>query len=163
MTDFRSLLEALAKSEVEFILVGGVAATIHGSARLTADLDIVYRRSADNIGRLVRALRDHRPYLRGAPPGLAFRLDEAPVSAGLDFPLTTELGDIDLMGEITGGGSYEALQAHTVEVTLFNLAIRCIDLPTLIRVKRAAGRPRDLEVVAELELILAEIGRKSPD
>jgi hypothetical protein len=70
VTDFPGLLQALAGEGVEFILVGGAAATAHGSARLTLDVDIVYRRSADNLERVVRALAPHVPYLRGAPPGL---------------------------------------------------------------------------------------------
>lgn len=156
MTNFRTLLELLVKGDVELILVGGVAATVHGSSRLTQDIDFVYRRSAENIRRLVRALRNHDPYLRGAPPGLPFRFDEPTVAAGLNFTLSTSVGDLDLLGEITGGGSYEALLEHTIEVTLFGLTLCCLDLPTLIRVKRAAGRPRDLEAVAELERIRDE-------
>jgi predicted nucleotidyltransferase len=156
MTDFAGLLGALVSARVEFILVGGVAATIHGSARLTRDVDIVYRRTPDNIRRLVGALSGLAPYLRGAPPGLPFRLDEAAVTRGLNFTLTTRLGDIDLFGEIAGGGAFEDLERHTLEVTVFGQSCRCLDLRTLIRVKRAAGRPRDLEAVAELERILEE-------
>ena len=73
MIDFETALGVLSRAGVEFIVVGGTAATIHGSARLTRDLDIVYRRTPDNYGRLVAALAPHRPYLRGAPPGLPFR------------------------------------------------------------------------------------------
>lgn len=70
MTDFRVLLESLTTAGVEFILVGGVAATVHGSARLTQDIDIVYSRRVENLGRLVLALGKLDPYLRGAPEGL---------------------------------------------------------------------------------------------
>lgn len=116
MTDFRALIEALCGSEVRFVLVGGVAATLHGSARLTQDVDVVYARDAGNLGRLARALAPLKPYLRGAPAGLPFRLDEQTLAAGLNFTLTTSAGDIDLLGEIAGAGSYEALIPHTVEV-----------------------------------------------
>ncbi|PYO55521.1 MAG: hypothetical protein DMD83_19215, partial [Candidatus Rokuibacteriota bacterium] len=75
VTDFRGLLRALSDAGVECILVGGVAATAHGSSRLTLDLDLVYRRSPENIERLVAALAPLHPYLRGAPPGLPFRWD----------------------------------------------------------------------------------------
>ncbi|HET9530219.1 MAG TPA: nucleotidyltransferase, partial [Blastocatellia bacterium] len=70
MTDFRALISLLANSSVEFIIVGGAAATAHGSARLTDDLDIVYRRTPENVTRLVDALAQFDPYPRGAPPGL---------------------------------------------------------------------------------------------
>jgi len=69
-TDFAGLLKRLLTSKVEFILVGGLAANVHGSARATFDVDVVYRRTPENLDRLVRALAPVQPYLRGAPPGL---------------------------------------------------------------------------------------------
>jgi predicted nucleotidyltransferase len=156
MTDYRGLLETLQKGGVDFILVGGLAATVHGSARLTQDVDVVYSRAPQNLARLVAALGPIQPYLRGAPPDLPFRWDDETLAKGLNFTLSTTLGDLDLLGEIAGGGTLEDLNDHAVEVQLFGLEIRCLDLPTLIRVKRAAGRPQDLEVVAELEALLEE-------
>ncbi|MHC5051023.1 MAG: hypothetical protein ACYTGK_10495 [Planctomycetota bacterium] len=156
MTDYRGLLETLQKGGVDFILVGGLAATVHGSARLTQDVDVVYSRAPQNLARLVAALGPIQPYLRGAPPDLPFRWDDETLAKGLNFTLSTTLGDLDLLGEIAGGGTFEDLNDHAVEVQLFGLEIRCLDLPTLIRVKRAAGRPQDLEVVAELEALLEE-------
>ena len=156
MTDFEALLRVLTEAGVEFIIVGGVAAAAHGSSRLTQDLDVVYSRRDANLRRLAEALVEHSPYLRGAPDGLPFRWDFETIRRGLNFTLTTELGDIDLLGEITGGGDYEALQPHTVRMELFGLGVSCLDLDWLIRVKRAAGRPRDLEVLAELEVIREE-------
>ncbi len=132
----------------------GGAATAHGSARLTQDLDVVYRRTADNIGRLAAALAPQAPYLRGAPGGLPFRLDADTIHRGLNFTLSTKLGDLDLLGEITGGGNYDDLLPDTVELALFGAKCRCLSLRRLIEVKRAAGRPRDLEAVAELEALL---------
>ena len=138
------------------MIVGGLAAAIHGSARLTQDVDFVYSRAPDNIERLVVALRPYSPYLRGAPPGLPFTWNEATVERGLNFTLTTTIGDIDLLGEITGGGDYEALLPHSLEVDIFGCRCRCLDLPALIRTKRAAGRPRDLDALAELEALLEQ-------
>ena len=158
MTDFRALLEALARAGVRFILVRGAAATAHGSARLTQDLDVVYDRSPENLRRLVTALASLDPYLRGAPPGLPFAWDEATLRHGLNFTLTTKLGDLDLLGEIVGGGGYAELIPHTVELQLFGSATSVLDLDKLIDVKRAAGRPKDLEAIAELEIIRAEQG-----
>jgi predicted nucleotidyltransferase len=160
MTDFTSLVHALADAGVEFILVGGVAATVHGSSRLTRDVDVVYARTPENIERVVRALAPHRPYLRGAPPGLPFSWDARTIVRGLNFTLTTTLGAIDLLGEITGGGGYRRLLAHSESVRIFDRDVLCLDLPTLIQVKRAAGRPSDLEAVAELEVIAEERARR---
>jgi hypothetical protein len=159
-TDFEGLLGALVGGGVEFIVIGGVASKAHGSARLTVDLDVVYARSADNLRRLASALAPLEPYLRGAPPGLPFRLDPATVRRGLNFTLRTTRGDLDLLGEIAGGGSYEALLPHSRELEMFGLPCRCLDLDKLIEVKRAAGRPKDLEAIAELEAIREERRRR---
>lgn len=155
-TDFHGLLHALAASNVEFIIVGGAAATAHGSARLTEDLDVVYRRTPENIERLAAALSPYDPYLRGAPPGLPFKWDQKTISNGLNFTLTTALGAIDFLGEITGGGGYDELLSHSIELRLFGVKCLCLGLERLIYVKRAAGRPKDFEAIAELEAILEE-------
>lgn len=159
--NFPRILEVLCRGNVDFILVGGAAAIAHGSARLTFDVDIVYKRSVDNIERLVAALAPYAPYLRGAPPGLPFLWDARTVLRGLNFTLTTQLGNIDLLGEITGGGTYDDLVAYSVPARAFGVECLCLDLPQLIHVKRAAGRPKDFEAIAELEAILEERGECS--
>jgi len=156
MIDLERALQELHRGGVEFIIVGGAAATIHGSARMTQDLDLVYARTPENIARLAAALAPHSPYLRGAPPGLPFRWDAEPIRRGLNFTLTTTLGDLDLLGEIVGGGGYADLLSHSQVVKLSGSEYRCLGLARLIHVKRAAGRPKDLEAVAELEALQEE-------
>jgi len=136
--------------------VGGVAATVHGSSRLTQDIDICYSRTDANLDRIVRALRPIEPYLRGAPRGLPFEWSAKTLRAGLNFTLTTTAGDIDLLGEVTGGGGYDDLLGHTIDVSLYRAPVKCLDLEWLIATKRAAGRPRDLEAIAELEALSEE-------
>jgi len=155
-TDFGGLTSVLADNGVEVIVIGGLAAQAHGSARLTQDADFVYRRSPENMERLATALASYRPYLRGAPPGLPFAFDAETIRRGLNFTLTTTLGDVDFLGEIVGGGKYEDLEPHTSALSVFGREVLVIDLPALIRAKRAAGRPKDLEAIAELEALLAE-------
>ncbi|MBA3457353.1 MAG: hypothetical protein H0T42_30005 [Deltaproteobacteria bacterium] len=161
MTDFPRLLAILIDAGVEVIVIGGVAATAHGSAHVTVDLDLVYRRTPDNINRLTSALAGLSPYLRGAPAGLPFTFDAAAVRQGLNFTLTTSAGDLDLLGEATGGGSYDALLPRTEVREMFGLGVRFVDLETLIYLKRAAGRPKDLERIAELEAIAEERAKTS--
>jgi hypothetical protein len=161
LTDFGGLLRALIEEDVAFILVGGVAAVAHGSSRATVDLDLVYQRTPENIARLVAATKDLRPYLRGAPAGLPFQWDPQTVKAGLNFTLSTTLGDLDLLGEISGGGGYQELLPHTTLLEVYGSKVVCLDLPTLIRVKRAAGRPKDLESIAILSALLEERGKSS--
>ena len=164
MTDFKALLRALSEGGVEFILIGAAAATVHGSSRLTRDVDVVYRRTRENMARLVAALTPYQPYLRGAPPGLPFRWDVPTVERGLNFTLVTQLGDLDVLGEIVGGGGYDALLPSTSVINAFDVQCRCLNLDRLIEVKRAAGRPKDLEALAELEAIQEErSGRERAD
>lgn len=156
MTDFAGLLKRLREADVRFVLVGGFAATIHGSPRTTVDLDIVYARDSDNLSRLSQALAPISPYLRGAPRGLPFRLDADTLARGLNFTLTTDLGDLDLLGEAAGDGTYENLSKHTMMLSVFGAEVQVVTLEQLIHLKRAAGRKRDLEALAELEALLEE-------
>jgi hypothetical protein len=105
---------------------------------------------------LASALAPLSPYLRGAPPGLPFRWEPDTIRRGLNFTLETSRGDLDVLGEIAGGGNYEALLPHSEVAEMFGLSCRCLGLAKLIQVKRAAGRPKDLEAIAELEAIWEE-------
>src|SRR5437016_1911653 len=154
MTDFKGLLLALGTGAVEFIVVGGMAAVAHGIARVTFDLDVVYRRTPENIARLAQVIAPLKPRLRGAPPDLPFRWDERTIRAGLNFTLATKLGELDVLGEITGGGDYEKLLPHSESFNLFGVRCQCLDLETLIKVKAAVGRPKDLEPLAELRALM---------
>jgi len=160
--DFRALLEALSGAGVDFILIGGVAAAAHGSARATFDVDVVYERSTANVERLVRALTSLRPYLRGAPPGLPFTFDVGTVTRGLNFTLDTTLGALDLLGEVVGGGTFHELAPFTVQLDLFGRWCRVVTLDKLITLKRAAGRPKDHEALAELEALRDVLGQDPP-
>lgn len=156
MTNFLGLIRQLSAAKVRFVLVGGFAGTVLGSPRTTVDLDIVYARDRENLTRLACALEPLAPKLRGAPPGLPFVLDLAALARGLNFTLTTRLGDLDLLGEVTGGGGYEDLLPHSRSIRVLGTEVAVVTLPHLIRLKRAAGRPRDLAAVAELEALLEE-------
>ena len=159
MTRFAELLHALVRGGVDFILIGGVASRAHGSLKQTQDVDVVYSRDELNLQRVVEALTSLHPYLRGAPEGLPFHFDLPTVKAGLNFTLTTDLGWIDLLGEIVGGGGYDQLLPHSIEVEAFGVRLKVLDLDTLIRTKRAAGRPKDYEGIAELEVLRDRLKR----
>lgn len=117
--DFGGIVGVLADGSVEVILIGGLAAQAHGAARLTQHTDSLCRRSPENIHRLAATLAAHRPYLRGAPPGLPFRFDAPTVQRGLNFTLTTDLGDIDLLGEVAGIGGYDVALPHSIRLPVF--------------------------------------------
>lgn len=161
MTRPDDLLEVLCRAGAEFIVVGGVAATLHGSARVTQDLDVLYRRTDSNIELLVGALQPLRPRLRGAPADLPFRWDARTLRNGLNFTLLTSLGALDLLGEIAGVGTYERALDRTLQVDLGGgLHVGYLDLDALIASKRAAGRRKDLDALAELEVIREERARR---
>ena len=158
----REILPLLVRNNVRFIVIGGAAGLAHGAARATYDIDVVYARDAENLGNIIAALAPYQPYLRGVPSGLPFRWDAATLRAGLNFTLTTTLGDLDLLGEVTGGGTYEQLLTSSQEMQAFGVLCRVVTLEKLIHLKRAAGRPKDLEAIAELHALIEE-RRKEPD
>jgi hypothetical protein len=155
-SQFGNLLQVLARSGAKFIVIGGLAGVAHGSARATFDLDVVYARDPDDLSRLVAALAPYQPYLRGAPPGLPFLWDQRTIQNGLNFTLTTTLGDLDILGEVVGGGDYYQLLPFAEELQLFGVECRCVTLEKLIQLKRAAGRTKDLDAIAELQALLDE-------
>ena len=130
------------------LVIGGVALIAHGSARVTFDLDICYKRSKDNIERLCRALRPFHPRLRGAPLDLP---DPKTVTAGLNFTLATDLGDFDLLGEVAGLGFYDAVYESSQVKKVEKIACRVLSLDGLYRAKPAAGRDKDIEALKEIK------------
>jgi hypothetical protein len=152
-TDFRRLVDALARANVEFVIVGGVAVVAHGHVRATGDLDVCYARTEQNFERLARALAPFRPWLRGAPRELPFTLDAQAIRNGLNFTLTTEIGDVDLLGELTGVGGYDRVVHDAGQLDLYGHAVRVASLDVLERNKLAVGRAKDLldiEAIAEI-------------
>jgi len=155
-TQFKALVTALLEKDVSFVIAGGVAATLHGAARVTYDLDVVYDRSFENIQRIVAAIAPLRPYLRGAPPGLPFQLDEDTLSRGLNFAMVTTHGGLDLLGELAGVGPLAVVRTHAIEADISGVRYPFLDVEALIAAKTAAGRPKDLEAIAELQTICEE-------
>ena len=146
-------LRLLGRYEVEMVVIGGVAATLYGSSQLTHDLDVCYARNLPNLDRVANALRSVNAQLRGAPENLPFILDAETLQKGLNFTFTTDVGVLDLLGEVRGVGYYEDVLAGSIKYELFGYPFPVIDIGKLIVAKRAAGRPKDLIVVPELEAI----------
>jgi hypothetical protein len=153
-TDFQRLIDALAENRVEFVIIGAVALVLHGSPRVTQDLDICYARNPENLERLAAALAPFHPSLRGAPPGLPFILDRRTLQAGLNFTLTGEPGDFDILGEVQGVGGYEQVAADAVPMEVYGHRVLVMSLSALQKAKRSAGRLKDLPDLAEIERML---------
>lgn len=144
----------LADAGVEFMVIGGQAEALMGSARVTYDVDLCYRRTADNLERLARVLRTLKLTLRGAPPDLSFRLDARALALGSNFTFEVD-GEyaLDLLAYLEPIGTYDDLLAGSGTVQIGGRAVRVIGLEDLIRIKRHLGRPKDRESLLQLEAI----------
>jgi len=151
VTSLERTLAVLSDAGIKFVVIGGVAMYARGSAHLTRDLDICYERTQRNIDKLASALAPFHPHLRGAPPDVPFVLDARTISNGMNFTLSTDLGELDLLGEVAGLGQYPQVMACATPVMVWGRACDALSIEGLIRSKRAAGRSRDLEAVRELE------------
>jgi hypothetical protein len=124
-------------------VIGGVALIARGVQRSTEDLDIAYARDRENLARLAKALETLHPRLRGVSADLPFVLDEASLRSGLNFTLDTDLGPLDLFGEVPGLGTFEHVDAASDELEIAGTRLLVLTLDGLERAKRAAGRPKD--------------------
>ena len=149
------MLGGLTKNKIRFVVIGGVAAAVHGSSRVTNDLDICYDTERANVDTLARLLAKWRAYPRGVERGLPFIMDERTLRGAPVMTLTTSEGDIDVMDRVAGVGDYDAARKHSERISALGVTFRVLDLPSLIKAKRAAGRPRDFDHLPELEALLA--------
>lgn len=149
------MLRGLTDAHIDFVAVGGVASVLAGSPRVTNDLDICYDPIGENISRLSRLLRDWSAYPRGVETGLPFLMDERAFRVTPVMTLRTAQGDIDLLDRVEGVGNFAQAMRAAVEYEAFGIHFNALDLPALIASKRAAGRPKDLAQLPELEALLA--------
>ena len=152
---FEQILAALLAHGVRFVVIGGVAATIQGSARFTHDIDICYDTGPDNLERLVRLLTGWHAHLRGVERGLPFIMDVRALRATPIMTLTTDAGDIDLVNRVPGVGDYGDAVAVSELVRIGAVEFRALQLESLIASKGAVRRPKDIEHLIELEALLA--------
>lgn len=152
---FATILHGLKSSRVKFVVIGGLAASAHGSRRVTDDIDICYDTSPQNIRRLSTLLMDWKAYPRGIERGLPFFMDERQFKITPLMTLTTTEGLIDVLDIVKGVGNYDKCVERSIEINAFDIRFRVLDLPALIDAKRAAGRPRDIDHIPELEALLA--------
>ena len=150
MVDLEKAITSLANNNVDYVIVGGVAITLHSSGYITRDLDFCYSREKSNISRLYAALAPFDPVPRNWPVGLRFIFDEGSLRSGTNFTFETSIGDIDLLGEVKGIGDYKDALANSISYDLFGVTVRAFTLDALIVSKTAADRPKDHLVLPEL-------------
>ena len=146
-------LRTLVTHHVRFVVIGGLAGALWGSPSITMDLDICYERSHENHEALAAALRELGATLRGAPAGLPFQLDAGTIKMGDSFTFDTLAGSVDCLGTPSGTNGYADLRRNAAQFDLeADLRVEACSLDDLIRMKRAAGRPKDR---AEVEILSA--------
>jgi hypothetical protein len=156
----RPLIELLDRHAVDFIVIGGIAGIVHGSAQTTFDFDVVYSRDAQNLERVGAALTELGVTLRNAPPDLPFQPDARTLAAGCNFTFESRYGNFDLLGEASGMRDYETMRAAARVEEFWGFSVRVASLDDLVRMKRAAGRPKDKSMAEEL-IAVAEDQRRA--
>ena len=152
--DVARLLRALVDGRVDFVVIGGVAAVLHGSARNTFDLDICFAGDPDNLEALGSTLVGLRAKLRGVREPVAFVPDAASLKRVDVLTLTTDAGDLDVLRVPSGAPRYDVLRSHADRYDVGGFEVRVASVEDLIAMKSAAGRPKDLSDIEELEAIL---------
>jgi hypothetical protein len=148
------ILETLLRHRVRFVVIGGIAGRLLGSPTLTNDLDICYARDRKNLAALSAALLELEATLRGAPEGLPFRPDVPALEAGDHFTFKTNAGNFDCIKTPAGSGGFQDLIAGATIMSIGKMSVPVVAIEDLIRLKEAAGRPKDrveLEILAALK------------
>ena len=156
--DFQTVIEALSASGLRFVVVGGIAMRLQGAAHMTDDIDFAFARDPQNLQALVNALAPLHPRLRGAPPDVPFFWDVRTLQTSINLTLTTDAGDVDLLGEPAGVPSFQSLWDTATVIGRQGVPVRVASLDALIAMKRAAGRPKDKAHLMELERLRAISG-----
>ncbi|MBA3633922.1 MAG: hypothetical protein H0W58_14110 [Acidobacteria bacterium] len=153
MVELEAAIKTLTENKVDFVVIGGVAISVHSTGYVTRDLDFCYRRTTKNLKKIISAFAPFDPRLRGFPKGLPFFWDEKTLLNGTNFTLETDIGDIDLLGEVAGVGTFKEAFENSIVVKLYDYKVHVLSLEDLIKAKRAAGRTKDLLVLPELEAL----------
>ncbi len=157
---FADILRLLTANDVEFVVVGMTAGILQGAPTTTVDLDIVHRRTPQNVARLLRVLAELDAFYRHDPRKLRPR--ESHLMSGGHQLLTTSHGDLDCLGALSDDTGFEELIGNTVGMSLSDGGtLQVLDLPTLIEMKERAGRPKDLAALPILRATLDEVKRQS--
>ena len=160
MSDINRLLQRLCDAEIDFVIVGGFAAMLHGSSLLTRDLDVCALLTREQVGKLREIFRDLHPVHRLTGQKLSFLDNPAPEVEVRNLYLATDFGPLDLLSSISGVGDFESIRAKAVEVDLFGRRCRVMSLDDLILAKESLGRDKDVQAVIQLRAIREKLRQR---
>lgn len=153
--NLRALLERLLSHEIDFVLIGGFAAVVHGSTLVTQDLDICAAITEAEVAKLREALRDLHPVHRMNPNAQHSFLEyPSDIRGTNNIYLKTDLGILDILSKTSPAGDFLEIKSRSSEISLYGYKCRVISIEDLIRVKEAMNRPKDQQAVRELKLVL---------
>ena len=155
MQNFEKIIKLLVDSKVDFVLIGGFAAVVHGVSLLTQDLDMCISFDKENLTRLLDALKSCNAVHRQNKKPLKESLER--LSQFKNLYLVTDVGSVDLLGDVKGLGSFADLLNHTINIELFGRRCRVLDINSLIKAKKESGRPKDKETIVQLRVILEKL------
>ena len=153
MVKLEIAIQSLADNDVEFVIVGEIACFIYGWKTITTKFEINYSEKDENLTKIVSALSRFNPRPRDFPNDLPYFFDERSLQNATNFTFETTIGDIDLLGEVAGVGTYSEVKKSSVIFELYERDVQVLSIDALIDAKRAAGRTKDLLVLPELEAL----------
>jgi hypothetical protein len=154
------ILSELLNADVQFVLIGGLAAQVHGSPSLTGDVDICFALDGANLDRLARALESLVAIRRELQSSVSAPIDARALRAGDALALSTRYGDLDLLAHPDPGLDFETLVGRSIGATVLGMPVRVASLQDLIEMKRAAGRPKDRIELEILGALREELDRR---
>ncbi|MDA0840894.1 MAG: hypothetical protein O3B01_12715 [Planctomycetota bacterium] len=157
MTDLERLVARLVEHEIEFVVVGGVAAIAHGVSVATFDVDVCCRMTETNLLKIQRALSELNPFHRMTPQKLPLGLTAENCRGLKNLYIQSDWGQLDCLGEVAGVGGYEEALQHSIELDLGFGSFRVLDIEKLITSKEAMSRPKDIPAIIQLKAIQEEL------
>lgn len=157
MKDLENLLKILLNHNIDFVVIGGLAAILHGSSVVTQDIDICTPLSAENIDKIRNCLREYHPFHRMTSPKLSFMKIPEKGKSLKNLYLETDIGTLDMLTEVTGLGNFKEVQKHAIEVEIFDQKCKVLSIDALLEAKQRMGRDKDKAVIKELNVIREKI------
>lgn len=154
MQDLNKLLKTLLENKIDFVLIGGFAAVVHGSTLVTQDIDICMSISDDSIEKLRVALKEINPWHRmNRKNKLSFLEHPKSTDSLNNIYLQTDLGILDILSETRPAGDFREIKMKSIEIPLYGYKCRVISIDDLIKVKESMNRPKDIQAVLELKKV----------